>query len=90
MLKEARSVETTCTSTFPASEAATRVHSLPRPHFINKTLHEEINLLVLTMASPDVRVSTPIGHLVRRELSSRAWSDSCLYTTGGYSVNMGF
>ena len=90
MLKEAGSVKTTRTSTFVASEAAALVHSFSRPHFINKTLHEEINLLVLTMTSLDVRVSTPIGHLVRRELSSRAWSDSCLYTTGGYSVNMGF
>jgi hypothetical protein len=90
MLKEAGRVETSRTSTFAASEAATRVHSSPRPHFINKTLREEICLLVSTMKSRDVRFSTPIGHLVRREPSSRAWSDSCLYAAGGYSVDMGF
>ena len=42
------------------------------------------------LQAPHVCLRTPIGHLIRREPSSTAWSDSCLYAAGGFSVDMGF
>ena len=76
MLKEAKSLKPTHKSTFVASKTVTHVHSSPRPNFINTTLRAEIDLLVATLRLPEVRFSTLIGHLVRREPSARTWSNS--------------
>ena len=91
MLKDARDTTvSTRVSTFAQSKTASEVHSSPRKHWINKTLREELHILLTALESPHLSVRTPIGHLVRRDPSAIAWSDSCLYAAGGFSPAMRF
>ena len=78
--------------TFAQGEAARGVHGCKKTHFINTTMREELHLIIQVLESRRVkhRFRTPIAHLVRRDPSTTAWSDSCLYAAGGYSVNMKF
>ncbi|KAL7544775.1 hypothetical protein ACHAWF_013580 [Thalassiosira exigua] len=76
--------------TFAQSEAARTAHAARKKHWINTTLREELHLILVILKSKRVRHRTPIGHLVRRDPSARAWSDSCLYAAGGFSIDMRF
>ena len=91
MLKEAR--DTTVSprvSTFAQSNTARAIHSCPRKHWINRTLREELHIILAALKSRRLGLRTPIAHLVRRDPSAIAWSDSCLYAGGGFSITMGF
>jgi hypothetical protein len=77
-------------STFAQSKSASAVHASPCTHWINKTMREELYILLSALESPQISVRTPIGHLVRRGPSTIAWSDSCLYAAGGFSIIMKF
>ena len=76
--------------TFAAAATSRVVHASHNRHYISRTLREELQLLTRVLQSPHVCLRTPIGHLIRRDPSSTAWSDSCLYAAGGFSVDMGF
>ena len=90
-LKDVKAAETAERHrTFAQSETARRVHSSRKEHWINRTLREELHLVLAILRSRQVRHRTPLGHLVRRDPSARAWSDSCLYAAGGFSTDMGF
>lgn len=90
LLKEAKSSVPTRESTFAQSETARLIHACPTKHWINTTLREELHLLTAVLSSPEVKMRTPIAHLVRRDPSAIAWSDSSLTASGGYSDKMGF
>ena len=77
-------------ATFAQAETARSVHSSPRSHWINRTLREELHLIASLLESKHVKQRTPIAHLIRRDPSATAWSDSCLYAAGGFSVDMRF
>jgi len=90
-LKEAKEArEATASSTYAQSESAKQVHACPRKHYINRTLKEELSLIRKALSSKHLNLRTPIAHLVRRDPSAEAWSDSCLYAAGGYSATMKF
>ena len=78
--------------TFAQSNATRRVHGCPRTHFINRTMREELHLIIRVLESRRMkqRFRSPIAHLVCRDPSATAWSDSCLYAAGGYSFDMKF
>ena len=78
--------------TFAQGEAACRVHGCKKTHFINTTMREELHLIIWMLESRQVkhRFQTPIAHLVCQDPIATAWSNSCLYTAGEYSVNMKF
>lgn len=90
LLKEAKSIVPTRESTFAQSETARLIHSCPNTHWINTTLREELHLLTAVLSSREVNMRTPIAHLVRRDPSAMAWSDSSLTASGGYSDSMGY
>ena len=91
LLKQARTATAvTRSSTFAQSETAKQIHSCPRQHWINRTLREELHLILAALKSRKLSLRTPIAHLVRRDPSATAWSDSCLYAAGGFSINMSF
>ena len=78
--------------TFAQSNATRQVHGCHRTHFINRTMREELHLIIRVLESRRMkqRFRSPIAHLVRRDPSATAWSDSCLYAAGGYSFDMKF
>ena len=91
LLKEAKRAQPpTQESTFAQSAVAQQKHSCPKGHWINTTLWEELRLLIQALQSPRMKFRTPIAHLVRRDPSADAWSDSSLRAAGGYSVTMHF
>ena len=91
LLKEAKRARPhTRESTFAQSAVAQQKHSCPKGHWINTTLWEELRLLIRVLQSPRMKFRTPIAHVVRRDPSADAWSDSSLRATGGYSVTMHF
>lgn len=53
-------------------------------------MKEELHLIIRALESRRLKLRTPIGHLIRRDPSARAWSDSSLRAAGGFSVDMGF
>ena len=91
MLREARPVAgPTRASTFPQSETARRIHGSPTTHWINRTLREELALISRALQARSLSLRAPIGHLINRDPSAVAWSDSCLYAAGGFSTDMQF
>ncbi|KAL7525092.1 hypothetical protein ACHAXR_000858, partial [Thalassiosira sp. AJA248-18] len=90
-IKEAKSTDSSHrVATFAQSESARQAHSSPRKHWINKTLREELHLIIRALQSSRLKLRTPISHLVRRDPSASAWSDSCLRAAGGFSTDMRF
>ena len=91
MLKDAKSKEVSERErSFAQAETSRQIHSGNKGHFINKTLREELHLIIEALSSGRLKRRTPIGHLVRRDPSGRARSNSCLYAAGGFSTDMGF
>ena len=91
LLKEARTtLPATNVSTFAQAEAAKMVHSCDKPHYINKTLKEELHLILRVLKCKRLKKRTPIAHLVSRDPSAKAWQDSCLFAAGGFSIRMQF
>ena len=43
-----------------------------------------------SLSSRCLKLCTPLGYLVCHDPSTKAWSDSCLYATNGWSTNLGF
>ena len=78
------------TRTYAQSQTATAIHSSPRKHFINKTLQEELRLIMTVLSSKTTKFRTPLAHIVRRNPSAHAWSDSSLRAAGGYSTTIQF
>ena len=90
-LKEAESsLSSDMVRTYAQSETARSIHSSTRQHWINRTLREEFLLITRALSSKHLNLRTKLSHLVRRDPSAQAWSDSCLYAAGGYSITMGF
>mmetsp|Transcript_26612 Transcript_26612/g.63121 ORF Transcript_26612/g.63121 Transcript_26612/m.63121 type:complete len:211 (-) Transcript_26612:1246-1878(-) len=69
---------------FAQGKTAKAAHACRRTHFINTTLREELHLITKVLAASRTGLSlrTPIAHLIRRDPSACAWSDSCLYAAG--------
>ena len=82
--------EPTATNTFAQAEVEQARHSSTKKHWINKTLREELRIIIAALSSRRIKGRTPISHLVRRDPSAEAFSDSCLHAAGGYSVKMTF
>jgi hypothetical protein len=89
LLKDSKSSDKR-TSTFSQSQKEKQVHSCDRPHWINRTLQEELHLIIKALENKRLKKRTSLAHLVRRNPSAKAWSDSCLYAAGGFSTDMGF
>ena len=90
-LKEAKAATVpTRSSTFAQSETARQIHSCTQTHWINRTLREELHLITTALKHHRLKLRTPIAHLVRRDPSAKAWSDSSLHAAGGFSISMGF
>ncbi|KAL7522912.1 hypothetical protein ACHAWF_000309, partial [Thalassiosira exigua] len=72
-LKDVKAAETAERHrTFAQSETAYRVHSSHKEHWLNRTLREELHLILAILRSCCVRHRTLLSHLVRRDPSARA------------------
>ena len=90
-IKMAKDLEATSNErTFAQSATARQVHACTNKHWINKTLLQELHLITKALESALISKRAPIGHLIRRDPSATAWSDSCLYAAGGFSTDMRF
>ena len=76
--------------TFAQSQTAKQIHSAPFQHFISKEMREVIDIIQQALDSPHINTRAFIGHLIPRDPSGTAWSDSSLRAAGGYSINMRF
>ena len=91
MLKEARATTVSArVSTFAQSNTARAIHSCPKKHWINRTLREELHIILAALKCRRLGLRTPIAHLVQRDPRAIAWSNSCLYAAGGFSIAMKF
>jgi len=73
MLKEARdTIVSTRVSTFAQYNTARAVHSCPRKNWINRTLREELHIILAALKSRRLGLRTPIAHLVQRDPSAIA------------------
>ena len=75
---------------FALSRLAKAIWSSKKKCFINKSLREELNLLIEILTNPKIRWSTPIAHLIPRTPDFQAWGDASLHAAGGFSVDLGF
>ena len=57
---------------------------------MNRTLRREIRLIHDALASDWIDPWRPIGHMIPRDPSGSAWSDSSLHAAGGFSYELGF
>ena len=57
---------------------------------MNRTLRREIRLVYHALQSKWIDPWRPLGHMVPRDPSATAWSDSSLSAAGGFSYDMGF
>lgn len=76
--------------TFAQSTTARRVHNSKFQHFISTELRETIDLIRSALNASHIHTRSHIGHMIPREPSGRAWSDSSLKAAGGYSIDMKF
>jgi len=73
MLKEARdTIVSTRVSTFAQSNTARAIHSCPRKHWINRTLREELHIILAALKSRRLGLRMPFAHLVQRDPSAIA------------------
>ena len=71
--------------------AVQKQHCCKQQYFINRSLHEEINLInAVLMPSSGVSLVTPISHMILRTQSFSACGDACLSGGGGFSLDMKF
>ena len=75
---------------YAESQTAKRVHRTSVRFRINKTMRDELQLVYQALSSEWMDRWRPIGHLIPRDPTGVAWSDSCLHAAGGYSFDMGF
>ena len=75
---------------YAQSQVAKKVHHTRVRFQMNRTLRREIELVHCALSSDWIDMWRPIGHLIPRDPSCTAWSDSCLHAAGGYSFDLGF
>lgn len=76
--------------TYAQSQTAKLVHHSRKRYKFNRTLRWELRLIRQALSSSWISHWRPIAHMVDREPSGTAWSDSCLYAAGGFSFDMKF
>ena len=75
---------------FALSQTSKRIHHSRKRFEINRTLRREIRLIYDALRSDRISPWRPLGHMINRDPSGGAWSNSCLHAAGGYSYDMGF
>ena len=75
---------------FALSRIAKAIWNSNKKCFINKSLREELNLLIDIITNPKVQWSIPIAHLITRTPDFQAWGDASLSASGGFSIDLGF
>ena len=76
---------------FALSKLAKTIWNSNAKCFINKSLREELNLLIKIIGDEAIKWQNPISHtMIPRTPDFQAWGDSSLYTAGGYSTDLNF
>ncbi len=76
--------------TFVIAKMAKAIHILWHEHFISKHLARIMSLITSILTDESVSRRCPIGHLVHRDLSAIAYSDSSLHVAGVFSTDLRF
>ena len=67
------------------------IHAVEEKYFINKDMKAEIDFLrQVTDPKLGLEWTSPIEYKIPRDPNWKSWSDSCLSTGGGYSIEMLF
>lgn len=76
---------------FAMKKSSQSVHRSKREYFIGKDMRAEINFLTEVLEEDSgVRWETPIAHMIKRDPTAPAYSDSCLDSGGGFSIELSF
>ena len=75
---------------FALSKLAKAIWNSKEKCFINKSLREELHLLISIVTSDTINWHTPIAHMIPRTPDFQAWGDASLMAAGGFSVDMKF
>jgi hypothetical protein len=76
---------------FHLKKGAKMIHAVEEKYFINKDMKAEIDFLrQVTDPKLGLEWTSPIAHKIPRDPNWKSWSDSCLSTGGGYSIEMLF
>ena len=75
---------------YALSQTSKKIHHSRTRFPMNRTLRCEIKLISDALCSDWIDPWRPLGHLVSRDPSGTAWSDSSLHAAGGYRYDMGF
>ena len=75
---------------FSLSQTSKRIHHSRKRFEMNRTLRKEIKLVHDALTCNWIDPWRPIGHMIPRDPSGTAWSDSSLHAAGGFSYEMGF
>ena len=76
--------------TFAMAKTAKATHLLQRRHFISKKLSTFMNLITAILEDESASRRCPIAHLIPRDPSVTAYSDSSSHAAGGYSTDLNF
>ena len=76
--------------TFAQSFTARTTHRSPLRHDFNRTMKEELRLIVSALSAKWVHKRRPIAHMIPRDPTGTGDSDSSLSAAGGYSFDMKF
>jgi len=88
--KPARTSDSKREHGFALSQTSKRIHHSRKRFQMNRTLRREIKLVHHALQSKWIDPWRPLGHMVPRDPSATAWSDSSLSAAGGFSYDMGF
>ena len=75
---------------FALSKLAKAIWNSKAKCFINKSLREEINLLIQIIQDQSIKWSHSIAHMIPRTPDFQAWGDASLHAAGGYSIDLQF
>ncbi|KAL7489748.1 hypothetical protein ACHAW6_015468 [Cyclotella cf. meneghiniana] len=76
---------------FAMKKSSQSVHRSKREYYIGKDMRAEIDFLVEALEEDSgVKWETTIAHMIKRDPTAPAHSDSCLDGGGGYSIQLSF
>ena len=75
---------------FALSKLAKAIWNSNEKCFINKSLREELQLLISIVTSDTIQWQIPIAHMIPRTPDFENWGDASLTAAGGFSIDLKF
>ena len=75
---------------FAIRQVAQKKHRCDEKHFMPPSLTKEIAYMTRVLQDNDIKLSTPLAHIVDRDPTWQAWADACKRSGGGWSTDLLF